>query len=76
MPEVGTLMLSWNEYDGYLSRTLKHMWEDRILSDVTLTTKDDKQIKVHRVILFSVSIYFQNIFLSHAKEDQIILENI
>ena len=76
MPEVGTLMLSWNEYDGYLSRTLKHMWEDRILSDVTLTTKDDKQIKVHRVILFSTSIYFQNIFLSNAEKDQIILENI
>ena len=74
MSEVGTLQLSWNEYDGYLSRTLKHMWEDRKLSDVTLTT--NKQIKVHKVILFSISMYFQNLFLSNSAKDQICVENI
>ena len=45
------------------------MWSDQDFTDVTLTTLDDKQIRVHKVILSSSSDYFREILLKNQQHN-------
>ena len=76
MSPSGTLLLTWNKFEGHASTTLKHLWEDKTFTDVTLTTKDEVEIRVHKAVLCSISLYFKNILMTNVNNNHFILENV
>ena len=57
-----SLLLSWQEYEQKAPNLFRGLWKDQYYADVTLSTKENKQIRAHKVILSSVSSFFKNIF--------------
>ena len=45
-----------------VQNTFRRLWTNTDLSDVTLATEDGSQIKAHKVILASTSVFFENLF--------------
>ena len=45
-----------------VQNTFRRLWTSSDLTDVTLATEDGSQIKAHKVILASSSIFFENLF--------------
>ena len=76
MSTKGTLLLSWNKFEGHASTTIKHLWEDKTFTDVTFTTKDEVEIRVHKAVLCSISLFFKNILMTDVNNNHIILENM
>merc|ERR1712126_289093 len=62
---MGNLTLDWKNFENNAQYTFKRMWNNNDLSDVTLVTGDDQQIRAHRIILSSSSQFFKNIFQKH-----------
>ena len=57
-----SLLLSWQEYEQQAPNLFRGLWKDQYFADVTLSTKGNKLIRAHKVILSSVSSFFKNIF--------------
>ena len=72
----GTLILSLNDFSNYSTSTLKHLWEDKSMRDITLSTQDDHTIRAHKAILYSISLYFRNILSTNNIQDLIVLKDI
>ena len=66
---VNQLSLTWDDFDKHISSTFWQLWSDKDFTDVTLTTLDDKQIRVHKVILSSASDYFRKILLKNPQHN-------
>merc|ERR1712126_270882 len=62
---MGYLTLDWKNFENNAQYTFKRMWNNNDLSDVTLVTGDDQQIRAHRIILISSSQFFKSIFQKH-----------
>ena len=45
-----------------VQNTFHRLWTNSDLSDVTLATEDGSQLKAHKVILASTSVFFENLF--------------
>ena len=57
--------LAWNQFESSTSKAFNNLYLDQDFTDVTLATKDGKQIKAHRNILSSVSPFFKTILLAN-----------
>ena len=60
-----TLNLHWENFETNAANTFRQMWNDQDLTDVTLATVDDQQIRAHKLILSSCSKFFKNIFVKN-----------
>jgi len=61
---VGTLekfCLQWNEFQGNVKTSYSSIRKTEDFSDVTLACEDGQEIKAHRVILSSSSIFFRDL---------------
>ena len=58
--------LSWNDFETSVSNSFKDLLGDEHFTDVTLVSEDNRQMKVHKVILSSCSPFFRNIFIKNA----------
>ena len=56
-----------NYFDTLATNTFKNLLDDEYFTDVKLITADNKQIKSHKVILSTYSIFFKNVFLNSAE---------
>ncbi|KAL3875838.1 hypothetical protein ACJMK2_033749 [Sinanodonta woodiana] len=52
-----------------LLKALQRLWEEQILLDITLTTADDQQVRIHKLILLLFSKHFQAQFQATPTED-------
>ena len=57
--------LAWKEFENSTSRSFRNLYLDQDFTDVTLATKDGKQIKAHRNILSSISPLLKTILLAN-----------
>lgn len=57
--------LAWNEFQTSACNTFQDLYGDEDFADVTLACEDDKQIKAHKVILSSCSLFFKTILLKN-----------
>ena len=71
-----TLELSWNDFSNYSTNTFKNLWEDKSMTDVTLSTQDDNTIRAHKAILCSMSPYFRNVLSTKNNQDVIVIKHI
>ena len=60
-----------SQNDGLInhSAVFADFWNDKHFADVTLATKDDRQITAHKVILSSCSPFFKNIFINNSSQN-------
>ena len=65
----------WDHYKSDVPNTLKHMWQNQEFSDVTLTTKDNYQIRAHKVVLSASSHIFHNILTNNPHSNPLIYFN-
>lgn len=54
--------IGYKDFQTNAKDVFQALWNDRQFSDVTLVTGDDKEIRAHKIILCSNSIFFKNIF--------------
>ena len=66
---------SCDEYDNNVPQTFKQLWQNQDFADVTLATKDDVQIRAHKVILSASSPIFQNILKKNPHGNPLIYFN-
>ena len=66
------LALVWNQFQVNAPHTFLQLWNNQDFTDVTLATVDDQQIRAHKVILSSGSLFFQNIFLKHPHQNPLL----
>ena len=57
--------LSWREFNKGAGKTMINLLSDTNFSDVTLVCDEDKQIKAHKAILSSSSIFLKNILVQN-----------
>ena len=55
--------LNWNGCDANMRECLRHLREDKRLSDVTLVSDDGQHIQGHKIILSAGSNFFADIFM-------------
>ena len=65
----------WDQYDTNVPQTFKQLWQNQDFADVTLATKDDVQIRAHKVILSASSPIFQNILKKNPHSNPLIYFN-
>jgi len=53
--------LRWNDFEANISRAFQDLREEKDFFDVTLACDDEKQIKVHKVILSACSPFFRSV---------------
>ena len=58
--------LKWNDFHSNLSQTFASSRNIEYLQDVTLVGDDNKQMKVHKLVLSASSQYFSEIFRNNA----------
>ena len=69
--------LAWNDFEASSSRTFKSLLDDHDLTDVTLVSHDNKQMKAHKVILCSGSNFFKRIFVQNPHQSPLLyLRNV
>ena len=76
MSANGKLVLSWNDFTVHSSTTLTNLWEDKTFTDVTLATKDESEIRVHKAILCSFSMYFRKSLMANTENNLFFLESV
>ena len=54
-------MLEWKKYDSTSSSAFKNLYEDTLLTDVTLACEGQQKVEGHRVILSACSNFFKEI---------------
>ena len=52
----------WENFHSNMTYRLKQQMNEKAFSDITLVTKDNKKIPVHRLILSSGSTFFRDLF--------------
>ena len=62
----------WDQFDNVVPHTFKQLWQKYDFADVTLATKDDVQIKAHKLILSASSPIFQNILMKNPHSNPLI----
>ena len=67
-----SLLLSWQDYEAHIPDMFRKLWKDHELTDVTLSTKDNQQIRAHKVILSSVSNVFRFMFRNNQNHNIVI----
>ena len=73
----GRYNLSWKEFESCTSNSFKGLIAREEFVDVTLACDDDKQVKVHKVILSACSDFFRNILLKNSHQHPLIyLDNL
>ena len=65
----------WDHYDSDVPNTFKQLWQNQDFADVTLATKDNFQIRAHKVILSASSPIFKNIFMENPHNNPLIYFN-
>ena len=65
-------ILNWNDFQENISKCFQGLRMEKELTDVTLVTDDEKQLKAHRVILSSCSNFFKNIFIKNTEKDLVL----
>ena len=53
--------LRWNDFEANISLAFKELQKEEDFFDVTIACEDHEQIKAHKVILASCSLFFKNI---------------
>ena len=66
------LVCGWDEFETHASNTFKQLWEDTDFTDVTLVTEDHIQIKAHKLVLSSASVFFGNILTNNPHHNPLI----
>ena len=66
------LVFGWDEFETHASNTFKQLWEDKYFTDVTLVTEDHIQIKAHKLILSSASVFVGNILTNNPHQNPLI----
>ena len=66
------LVCGWDEFETHAANTIKQLWNDKELTDVTLATMDDQQINAHRFILSSSSNFFKLILSKNSRKNLVI----
>ena len=66
------MTVMWNDFKSRAPNTFKQLWNDKEFADVTLSTVDDCQITVHKVILSSCSEFFKNILLKNPHQNPLL----
>ena len=59
------LNLGYKYIQTNASKTFNELLNDHNLKDVTLVDVDNLQVRAHKIILISSSLFFKNIFLRH-----------
>ena len=70
--EDNKLTLNSNLFESNAYNTIRELWNDQDFADVTLATEDNHQIKAHKVILSSNSIFFRTILLNNPHPNPLI----
>ena len=65
--------LTWNDFQTNLTHSFFKLRTDTDLTDVTLISDDQEQVKAHRVVLSSCSGFFENIFKKNKGEKSLSL---
>ena len=66
---------SWDHYDSDVPNTFKQLWQNQDFADVTLATRDNFQIRAHKVILSASSPIFKNILMENPHNNPLIYFN-
>ena len=61
--------LSWNDLEATTRSTFQYFWENNNFTDVTLVTKDNEEIKAHKVILSNGSQLLKDMLLEKPDEN-------
>ena len=54
-------ILEWKNYDSISSTSFEKLYEDKLLTDVTLACEGNKRLEAHKVILSACSSFFKGI---------------
>ena len=57
--------LKWNAFETCTTETFRNLVVDAHFTDVTLVSDDERQIDAHKIILSSVSSFFQKVLISN-----------
>ena len=57
--------LTWNEFETSASNGYKELFAEKIFSDVTLVSEDEKQVQAHKVILSTCSPVFKQMLIQN-----------
>ena len=60
--DVLNINISAENFETNSGDSLKDLFEDEVLSDITFVCSDERQIKAHKIILSSRSSFFKNMF--------------
>jgi predicted RNA-binding Zn-ribbon protein involved in translation (DUF1610 family) len=72
---VDMMHLKGKDHYSNASRTFNQLWGDRDFSDVTLATADGQQIRAHKVIISSSSLFFKTILVKNPHPNPLIYLN-
>ena len=72
MATINKMVLTRNDFETNAPNSFRNLWKDGHFTDVTLATKDDQQIRVHKVILSSCSPFFRNILLKNPHQNPLL----
>ena len=67
-----TFPLSHKQFTKLAPEAFRNLIHDEYFTDVTLATRDNKQIKAHKVILASSSNFFENILIHNPRPNPLI----
>ena len=68
----GEVNVNWNEFEVSAANSFKNLWSNKNFTDVTLASEDDHQIRAHKVILSSCSLFFSKILLRNPHANPLI----
>jgi hypothetical protein len=63
MMEISSYNLSWQGFTNCFTTAFKNLKEDGNFSDITLVCDQNKQLKVHKIIIGACSSFFRNILV-------------
>ena len=66
------LSLSRKDFETNAPLTFQKLLNNKDLTDVTLVTGDDQQIRAHKIILSSSSPFFRNIFIRNPRQNPLL----
>ena len=65
-------LFKYDNFESMFPSTLSQLWNENNFLDVTLATADSKQIRVHKVIISSASLFFKEILLRNSHSHPLI----
>ena len=64
--------LSSTDFESRAPNTLQQLWNEKLFTDVTLATADNRHIEAHKAILSSTSSFFKHIFSSNPHQNPLL----